>query len=228
MAAATPTELAAQAADEASIDLMARAASFEITKPQQFEASGGLLRLIKAKQKEVAATRTGITRPIDEAKKRVMGLFKPISDRLIAAESTLKAGMLTFTRAETERQREAQLELDRLAEVERKRFEQRAEKAHDKGDEAKAEVLEEAAASTYAPAAPAPTKAAGVHTRTIWKAQVTNKAELIKAAAEQPEVFGMYIEIDMQKLNALARSHKASFAIPGVRAVAEETVSVRA
>ncbi len=220
-------ERAAEKASEESITLMAAAESFQIGTPEQYENSGDLLRMIKAKQKEVSATRTGITDPMNAAKKRVMDLFKPITDRLAAAEQTIKAGMLTFTRAEEAKRREAQLELDRLAAAERKRLEDRAKKAEAKGQDARAEVLTEAAAGAYAPQATAPTKAEGVHTRTTWKAEVTDAHAFIKAAVDDPNL-APYIQIDMQKLNALARSLKADMKIPGVRAVSEEAVAVRA
>lgn len=220
-------ERRARIADEASIDLMAQAESFQIATPEHFETSGELLRTIKAKQKEVADTRTGITKPMDAAKKRVMDLFKPVTERLAAAELTIKGAMIVFTRAEEERQREAQVERERVAEVERKRLARRAEAAREDGAEEKADVLEETAAAVQAPPAAAPTKAAGVHTRTIWKAEVTNKRELIKAAATDAGLVP-YLEVDLQKLNALARSLKGEMAIPGVRAVSEETVTARA
>ena len=223
----TANELAAERANEASISLMAKAEGFEITEPAEFEASGELLREIKAKQKEVGDTRTAITRPMDEAKRRVMELFAPVSQRLISAEQKIKAAMLEFTTAEQRRQRDEQAKLDRLAKIERDRLDRRAETARETGKEEKAEVLEETAAAVHAPLAAPKTKAAGVHTRTTWKAEVTDKAALIKAAAEDPQI-ARYILVDMRNLNALARAMKADLSIPGVRAVSEETVSARA
>ena len=220
-------ERAAQEANEASIALMARADSFAIATPDEYQASGELLRTIKAKQKEVSSTRTGITKPMDDAKKRVMGLFKPVAERLDSAESTIKAAMLTFSRAEEERQRAEQVERDRLAEIERKRLEARSNTARDKGDEPKAAVLEEAATQVAAPPPPPPTKAAGVHTVTTWSAELTDKMELIKAAATNPSL-APYLSVDMTKLNSLARNLKAEMDIPGIRAVSTTNVSARA
>ncbi len=222
-----PVELAANTAMVDSIELMAQAEHFEITAPTEFEASGELLREIKMKQKEVNDTRTAITDPMNAAKKRVMDLFKPVTERLSAAERTIKAAMSDFTHAEVQRQREAQLELDKAAKVERERLERRAARAAEKGDEAKAEVLEESAAGTYAPAAPEPTKAAGVHTRTTWRAEVFDKAKLIAAAAADPAFRG-FLQPNMPGLNAMARGFQEKLDIPGVRAVSEETVSARA
>ena len=89
-------------------------------------------------------------------------------------------------------------------------------------------MLQETAAAVQAPAVEVPTQAAGVHTRPIWKAELLAKQPLIKAAAEAPGMFGTYLEVDMTRLNALARSLKGDMVIPGVRAVSEETVTARA
>ncbi len=219
--------IAAQAASEQSIELMARAEAFTITTAEEYQTSGELLRDIKARQKAVTDTRTGITKPMDDAKKRIMGLFKPVSDRLVAAEMTIKAAMLTYAQAEERRQRAEQVERERVAEVERKRLEARADKAREGGQEEKADVLQETATQVTPPAAPPPTKAAGIHTVARWHAEVTNKRELIKAAAADP-AFAVYLSVDMTKVNAAARSLKEEMAIPGVRAVSETGVAARA
>ena len=220
-------ESAAQAANEQSIELMARAEAFTIATAAEYQTSGDLLRDIKARQKAVTDTRTGITKPMDAAKKRVMDIFKPVSDRLIAAEQTIKAAMLTFAQVEERRQRAEQAERERIAEVERKRLESRAAAARESGNEEKADVLEETATQVAPPPPEAPTKAAGVHTVTTWRAEVTDKMALIKAAAADANL-APYLTVEMPKLNALARSLKGEMNIPGVRAVAETGVAARA
>lgn len=224
---ATQAELAAKAADEESISLMSRATEFVIADDGQYQASGGLLREIKTQQKATETARTDITGPMDEVKKKIMALFRVPSDRLKAAEATLKAAIVAFNQAEHKRLAAEQAERDRLAAVEQKRLEKRAETAAEKGDDAKAEVLEQAATQVAAPPPPPPTKAAGVHTVTTWSAELTDKMELIKAAAANPTL-APFLEADMTKLNAQARSLKGEMDIPGVRAVPTTGVSARA
>ena len=216
-------EIAAERANEQSIELMARAEAYTIATAEEYQASGELLRDIKTRQKAVAGTRTDITKPMDVAKKTVMDLFKPISERLIAAEQTIKAAMLIFTRAEEARQREEQAQRDRIAEVERKRLEVRAAKAREDGNAEKAAVLEETATQVAAPVE-APTKAAGAHTVTTWHAEVDDLGALVKFAASGG---GVYLLPDMKSLNELARVLKGNMNIPGVRAVSETAVAAR-
>lgn len=219
--------VAAREADEASITLMAEVEAFEITNPDQYTASGELLREIKTRQKAVASTRTGITKPMDAAKKTVMDLFNPVSMRLIAAEQTIKAAMLIFSRAEEQRQREEQARLDEAARKERERLASRAATARTGGHDEKAEVLEQTAEVTQAPKAEAATKAEGVHTTTTWHAEVDNIQELIEWAAANAGGYD-YLQPNMKALNEAARALKGHMAIPGVRAVPETNVAARA
>ena len=218
-------EIAAERANEQSIELMAKVEGFTIATAEEYQASGDLLRDIKARQKAVTSTRTDITKPMDAAKKHVMDLFKPVSERLIAAEQTIKAAMLIFSSGEEARQRAEQAERDRIAEVERKRFEARAEKAREDGNAEKAAVLEETATQVAAPPVEAPTKAAGVHTVTTWSAEVRDMQALIRWAAENAG--SRYLEPNMKMLNGEARILKREMAIPGVRAVSETAVAAR-
>jgi len=66
----------------------------------------------------------------------------------------------------------------------------------------------------------------GISSRENWSAQVTDKAALVKAAAENPAYLA-YLEPDMKSLNALARAQKNALAIPGVKAVNQAGLSVR-
>lgn len=218
--------LAARTAGEKSIALMSRATEFVITTSGEFEASGELLREIVTQKKAADTARTDITKPMDEAKRRVMELFKEPSERLRSAETTIKDAMLVFTQAEQRRQAEELAEWERLAKIERDRLEKRAETAQEKGDEAKAEVLEEAATQVSAPPPPAPTKAEGVHTAVTWSAELVDKMELIKAAAADPNL-AAYLDVNMKMLNSIARAMKEEMAIPGVKAVSETSVKVR-
>jgi hypothetical protein len=127
------------------------------------DAANVELRQIKEKIAALNEARLGITRPMDESKRRVMDLFRPALTRLEEAETYLKAKIKGYLdaedakrRAEEERQREVQRqEQERLrreaeearlkAEAEAREKERIAEEARKKGDaEAAAKALAEA------------------------------------------------------------------------------------
>lgn len=220
-------EQKALAASQKSMSLMASAEAFAITTREEFVDSGELLRDIKAQQQAVTKTRTDITRPMDAAKKKVMDLFKPVSERLIAAEQTIKAAMLTFTRAEEARARAEEAEAERVAEEERKRMLKRAEAQREAGHDIKAGTLERSAQEIVAPAPPPPTKAPGIYETVTWSAEVTDKMALIQAVAANPDLEA-YLDANMTALHATARAVKNAMAIPGVKAVKSTGVSARA
>lgn len=213
--------------EEMSIALVSTAEALVIKTPEELGASTDLLQTVKERQKALTDLRLSITRPMDEAKKKVMALFHPAVDRLATAEETIKAAVLTYTQEQRRLQAEAQAQLDAEAERERLRLATLAEKQRVAGKDDRAEATEERATEVQAPtvaAAEAPTGA--VHVRTTWHAEVTDLAALAKAClSEQPIEL---IEPNMAALNSLARSLKEELSIPGVKAVSEEGVAARA
>lgn len=67
---------------------------------------------------------------------------------------------------------------------------------------------------------------AGVSTTQRWKAEVTNLQLLCRAIAEGKVPVG-FVDANMTALNAMARANKQALNVPGVRAVADTTVSAR-
>lgn len=234
----------AQRVDRETLDLLATAESFAIVNDIQYGQSGELLKSIKAKQNELHSLRLSVTRPMDEAKARVMGLFKPAGERLSKAEETIKRAMLTFAREQERRRREEQArrdeaaraqqaKLDAQAERERERLQKLADANRERGKPKRAEHLDERAAQIQAPivTAPeveiAPPKAEGITVRTTWRAEVTDLFALVKAVADGTQQLAL-IEPNMAALHAAARELKDGLAIPGVQAVAEEGIVARA
>ena len=220
-------ERQATEAREDGMALLATAESFVITTPDEYTESGGLVREIVAKRKAVEATRKGITEPMDAAKRRVMELFRPGLDMLGKAEDRLKAAMVRFQRAEDQKQREDQARLDDIARKERERLAVRAVKEEDKGNTEKADVLYETALRVTAPEVAPTTRAAGVHMRTTWSAEVTDLAALVAAIAAGTVPLEC-VEPCMPILNAHARAWKDKLAFPGVRAVGTQGMAARA
>lgn len=236
-------EVIASEENEQSLALLASAESFAITNSDQYEASGNLLRTIKARQGHLGDLRLSITRPMDEAKSRIMGLFKPAQERLGLAETAIKRAMITFSQQEERKRRETQAKLDEQARIERERLEREAQRERDrlqrladanraKGREERAAAQEERAAAVEVPVVtapvitPMPRKAEGIAHRTTWRAEVTDLAALAKAciAGEQPMSF---IQPNMSLLGTFARDQKDKLSIPGVKAVSEDIIAAR-
>jgi len=236
-------EVTAGQEDEHSLALLASAESFAIATTEQYEESGNLLRMIKARQSHLNNMRLSVTRPMDEAKARVMGLFKPAAERLAKAETAIKGAMLSFTKEQERQRREAQAKLDETARLERERVERQAQRERErlqrlaeanrqKGNEERAAAQEERAAAVEAPIVTAPVipvvpvRAEGIARRTTWRAEVTDLAALARAclAGEQPMSF---IQPNMSLLGTFARDQKDKLSIPGVQAVSEDIIAAR-
>ena len=91
----TATEDAVGREDAQIAELEASVGALTIETAEQLQASSTMLSAIKARQKDMTDLRLSITRPQDEAKRRVMEVFKPALDRLGAAEQTIKGAVST-------------------------------------------------------------------------------------------------------------------------------------
>ncbi len=223
----TRAEVAVGREDAQIAELEASAGALTIETAVQFQASGELLGTIKTRQKDMEELRLSITRPMDEAKKQVMKVFQPALERLGNVEKAIKSAVLTYTQEQERKRCEEQAVLDADAERERARLERLADRQREAGREERAEATEERAEEVAAPTvASAPVPTGPVHLRTIWSAEITDLAELVKACAEGKAPLAL-LQPDMPTLNGMARSLKERFNIPGVKAVSEQSVAAR-
>jgi hypothetical protein len=82
-----------------------------ITDNASYGVAGEFLKKIKQAQKNVDDTRKGMTRPIDEAKSKIMDLFRPVEARIKDIEASVKRSLLEYQRIVDEKirlEREAQ------------------------------------------------------------------------------------------------------------------------
>lgn len=211
--------------------LTTQAGELQITTAEQVAESANLLQTVTARKKAMAALRLSITRPMDEAKKAVMRLFAPGLEGLQHAEDTIKGAMLAYNREQQRIRDEEQRRLDAEAEEERKRLLTRGAMQRDIGDEEGAQALEERSdALESTTVAPAEKLSGPVHTRVVWKAEVTDLQELARWYAARPLVGAALVAVilpNMPILNGLARDLKNDMKVPGVRAVSEEVVAAR-
>ena len=201
----------------------------EIGTPEQCEAAGEDLKLIKARQKQLEEARTKITKPLLEAQRALNALFKAPMETLAEAERLIKQALIAYQEAEERKRQlleaEAAMELRR----QRERLETQAAEAQAKGEPEKARALQSAAAAMpermqLAPTAP---KVSGVAARATWRAEVIDKLAFVRYVAEHAEWLNL-VEPNLQALNGLARSQKSALAIPGVKALEERFLAARA
>lgn len=223
----TAAEAAVGREDAQITELEASAGELTIETTEQLQSSSAMLTAIKTRQRDMAELRLSITRPLDEAKKRVMEVFKPALDRLGNAEQTIKGAVLTYSQGVERKRREEQARLEDDAERERLRLAALAERQEEAGHEDRAEASRQRAETVAAPTvARAPAPAGAVHIRTTWSAEVVDLAELVRACADGKAPLAL-LQPDMPSLNAMARTQKERFDIPGVKAVAEQGVAAR-
>ena len=217
----------AQGMEEATAAVLVEAEQFEIVTQEHYVESADLLTQIKSKQKELDELRRSMTRPLDDAKSRIMKLFGPAAERLLRAEGAIKGAMIGFTREQERQRQEAERIAREAAEKEAERLRRRAEQARAKGKEDKAEDLEEQAEDVPVPIVPSqvPTTS-GVAFRTTWHAEVHDLKALVTACAKGHAPLAL-LEPNMVVLNTQARSLKKELNIPGVRAVSDEGVAAR-
>lgn len=199
-----------------------------ITTGDMCEAAGEDLKAIKGAQKRLEDSRTTITKPLLEAQRAVNALFKGPTETLTEAERIVKRGILGYQETEERKRREAEAAAAEVARKEREKLEAQAARAANAGKLEKAEVLQAAASAIperveIASAAP---KIEGLATRSIWRAEVTDKGALVRYVAERPEWLGL-LEVNMTALSAVARAQKDALAIPGVKAVEERLLASR-
>jgi hypothetical protein len=229
------------------------AQSYEVVDATMFSEAGNELRNITTRKKEIDTLRASLKAPVLEAGRRIDDFFRGPIDMLANAEKIIKDKMLTFQRAEEKRRQEAEAAARRQAEeaarkareeaealaAEQRRQAEEAAKAGDvsRAAEAAAEaentlaaaevqIEAQTSAAIAAPVAQAP-RAAGIGIRENWQAEVTDLHALIRAAAENPTAFAMYLQPNDQALRATAKATKGATKIPGVRIYDAGTVSAR-
>ena len=202
----------------------------KITKNEEYAKAGEDLKIIAGNIKKLEELRMFITRPIDQLKKNWIEKFSKPIDKLKTADSVLRRAMQTFfTEKEAERKRE-EAKLKELADKEAAKLEARAEKAEDKGQEAKAEQLREQAqmvAATTPLVASKVEKVEGVSMRETWNAEVFDLLLLVKAIAENKASLAL-IEPNMTEIRKRVRALKNDFKIDGIRVFSEQSTVVKA
>jgi len=194
------------------------ARKFGVVDAQTYADAATVLQTIKSLSRKADEERKSITAPMDAAKKRVMDLFRPMTDALNQAEAELKRRMLIWKSEQDRIAREERRKAEEAARKERERLERQAAKAEQAGKTERADTLRDRADMVVAaPPVSAPPKIEGIATRQVWKFEVTD-------AGKVPD---QYKVVDEKKVGAVVRALKGDTDIPGIRVWAEEIVSAR-
>ena len=180
------------------------------------------LRSIKTRLKELTELRLSMTRPLDESKKSIMGLFAPVIEKMEGAERTIKAAMVEYESSVAEQRRKEQEEADRRAqEIEQARkqeFMEKAQGAMEDGRQTLAETYVKKANEFHVtPINVAASKRPGVAMRSIWKFRIVDAAKIPRE----------YLVPDEVKIGAIVRAMKGEGAIEGIEMYEEKVVSGR-
>lgn len=237
----------ARAMAEQAIGAQEQAAEITVHDTESFHVAAAFVTTINGRRKELERVRKSLLEPVREVERRIDALFQPAIKALEGAERTLKDRMGAY-RAEQERIREAELRAAREAAEAQARAEREA--ARRAAEEARAALAiatepEEAAvaervlaqaeqaakvAEIVRPMVAQPVtelpKVAGLSSRTTWHAEVTDLRALLRAALERDDLLAL-VSVDTKALNAMARTQKERFAVPGCKAVPTQSMAVR-
>lgn len=208
-----------------ALSLESEARQLVITTETEYRDADRFGKAAKALLAEIDAAFDPIIEAAHASHKTALAQKKKQSAPVEEVKRIIADKMGTWYRAEqarvAEERRKAEAEARRIAEEEALRV---AEELAAAGMHEAADVAMEAPVVERVVVAEAP-KIEGVSYRETWSAEVVNLAELVKAAAERPELMA-FLKADEVKLNGAARTYKNTYRIPGVRFIAE-TVQAR-
>ena len=125
------------------------------------------------------------------------------------------------------REEEARLQEIARKEEEEARLQEAVAVESDGGSEEEVEaIMQEPPAPVAVIAPPTFKKSQGVSSRANWKGEVTHLPTLIQYVAKNPQ-FSNLLKVDTTALNALVRSQKELFKMPGAKAVKVTNVAIK-
>lgn len=199
--------------------------SIVITNQDELEKAAKFLTENKSEQDRLDKDRRELVDPLNAVVKNINGKYKPISDALTLAESIVKKKVSAYITEQERLQRVEQARLNELAEKQRERLEVRADKAEEKGDDSKAQALRDTASTVVAvAAAPQVHAVAGLGTKKVWKATVTDAQKVCKLIAEGIIPVTM-IEFKLVELNRFASQWQNTRTFEGITITKENSIA---
>jgi hypothetical protein len=191
---------------------------FVVNDDATYQLAGEELQAIQRREKQLNDTRMSITRPMDEAKARVMELFRSPVETLGKAAGILKGKMLGYGQEVARKAAEERQAAERAAQAERDRLAAEAAALAAQGRTGEAEVKTQVAAMIVAapPTQAEAPKVAGVSERKTVEFEVVDLLALVKHVAEHPELVGL-LAIDGVRVRAHVKSLGLACKTPGIR-----------
>jgi hypothetical protein len=194
---------------------LAAANAMEITTNDQYVFATKWRNDNKKQQKDLDEDRKSLLAPIREVVERINEKYKPFINILISADNIVSDKIKAYLRACEVQRLKDQAAAEKRARLERERLQASAEKAEDKGQTEKAQVLMEKASTVVAaPVAELPKSSAGT-TRKVWTGKVTNIQAVCKLIADGT-IPPTCIEFKQSELNKLASQWKATRQFEGL------------
>ena len=203
------------------------AASYVIDADDVLEYAAGDLKMMKDLYKKIEDDRLSITRPLDEAKKKTMELFRPHLESVDGAVKTLSGKIASYSAAQQRLRQEQEAKVraelaKQKAEIEAKAAEAAKENNQDKA----AELMIAAAMQPTSVVMPAPTKVKGMSTSELWSAEVFSLLDLVRAVASGAAPLEA-LQANQTFLNQQAKSFKKEELFPGVKGISKVSVTSR-
>lgn len=219
-----PSQAALQRGADSALELVN---GFEVTDDATYTLAADELVVIKARATKLDEQRKAITKPMDDAKKAVMDLFRGPLDLLAQAESILKSKMLGYQQEQRRKAEELRLAAEKAAEEERQRLQAEADKLKAEGRAGEAFVKETVASMVVAAPVAAPIaapKVAGLKTTSTVDFEVESMQDLVEHIAKTPELIAL-LTVDSVKLRAYVRGLGMACKLPGVRVYEKQGLS---
>jgi len=205
-----------------------RVENFLVENSNQYLLASNELIALKRHRNAVVAFFAEMKQSAHATWKAIVGREKFFTDQIDTFESLLKRKMLAYTQEQERQRREQQARLqaeaDAKAAAERARLERNAKANAKRGNDLNAEMYREAAQNVAAPivaVASTVPKAAGITTKKVWKAKITNMQAFIQAAAANPNI-AQFVSVD-----CVGMVRQGWRECPGVEFYEEEIISAR-
>ena len=194
------------------------ASSIVIKNQAGYETTISNIRTLDNFRKGLEAKRVSITKPLDEAKRAVMDLFRPVVTRCDELSTILRGKANGFAEKMRLEQLEMQRKFDEEADQKRKEAEDKAAKMRADGRKKMAEKYEAKAEAVIAPIAPQKLQQPkGIAQVTYWHAKIVNP-ELVPRE---------WMLVNESALEKHAKNTQGKIPVPGVEFWSETKGTIR-
>lgn len=205
--------------DMETSSLLDYAEHLEITSQRQHEAALDMLKKITIHERKIDAAFESPVSLAYKAHKALTALRGQFKEPLTTPKRLIGQKIVQYEQREAERAYAERLRLEAAARAQEEQLLQAALAAGHNVEAAEIDI-------PILHVAPAVAEVDGVTSRVTYRAEVVDILALAKYVVEHPDQAGL-IEPNMPALNALARSLREEFAVPGARCIRDVSKAVR-